>query len=88
MESQYWKISHKYGVKLPYSVKEALKIDKETGTNFWWKAIQKEMQKVMVAFKFDDGLTPEQQVRQDKSLYVAFQEIACHMIFDVKMDLT
>ena len=45
------------------------------------------MKKVMVAFEFDEGSTPE-QVRQDKSAYVAFQEIACHMIFDVKMDLT
>ena len=87
VKSRYWKTSHKYGVKLPHSVSEALQIDKETGTDFWWKAIQKELQKVMVAFEFDDGLTPE-QVRQDKSLYVAFQEITCHMIFDVKMDLT
>jgi hypothetical protein len=87
VKNRYWKTSHKYGVKLPHSVQEALQIDKETGTDFWWKAIQKEMKKVMVAFEFDDGLTPD-QVRQDKSLYVAFQEIKCHMIFDVKMDLT
>ena len=45
------------------------------------------MQKVMVAFEFDNGLTPE-QVRLDKAAYVAFQDIKCHMIFDVKMDLT
>ena len=87
VKSRYWKTSHKYGVKLPHSVQEALKIDKETGTDFWWRAIQKEMKKVMIAFEFDDGMTPE-QVRQDKTAYVAFQEIACHMIFDVKMDLT
>ena len=87
VKSRYWKTSHKYGVKLPHSVQEALQIDKETGTDFWWKAIQKEMKRVMVAFEFEDGLTPE-QVRHDKSAYVAFQEIACHMIFDVKMDLT
>ncbi len=58
-----------------------------TGTDFWWKAIQRETKKVMIAFELDEGSTPE-QVRQDKSAYVAFQEIACHMIFDVKMDLT
>ena len=68
-------------------MKEALQIDKETGTDFWWKAIQKELKKVMVAFEFDKGSTPE-QVRQNKSAYVAFQEITCHIIFDVKMDLT
>ncbi len=87
VKSRYWKTSHKYGVRLPHSVQESLQIDKETGTDFWWKAIQKEMKKVMVAFEFDDGLTPV-QVRQNKAAYVAFQEIKCHMIFDVKMDLT
>ena len=87
VKSRYWKTSHKYGVRLPHSVQEALQIDKETGTDFWWKAIQKEMKKVMIAFEFDDGLTPD-QVRQNKATYVAFQEIKCHMIFDVKMDLT
>jgi hypothetical protein len=61
--------------------------DKETGTDFWWKAIQKELYKVMVALKFDESTTPE-QLRQDKSAYVGFQEIVCHIIFDVKMDLT
>ena len=75
-------------MKLPQSVREALQIDKETGVDFWWQAIQKEiMKKVMVAFELDDTMTPE-QVRNDKAAYVAFQEIACHMIFDVKMDLT
>jgi hypothetical protein len=36
-----------------------MQIDNETGTDFWWKAIQMEMKKVMVAFEFDDGLTRE-----------------------------
>jgi hypothetical protein len=87
VKSKYWKTSHKYGVRLPHSVNEALKIDKETGTDFWWQAIQKEMKKVMVAFEYDDTLTP-QQARTDKGKYVGYQEIACHIIFDVKMDLT
>jgi hypothetical protein len=87
VKSRYLKTSHKYGIKLAHLVKEALLIDKETGTNFWWTVIQKEVKKVMDAFEFEDGLTPK-QIQQDKLLYVAFQEIACHMIFDVKMDLT
>jgi hypothetical protein len=56
-------------------------------TDFWWQANQKEMKKVMVAFKFDDGSTSE-QVRLDKTAYAAFQEIRSHMIFNAKMDLT
>ena len=89
VKSRYWwKTSHKYGIRLPHSVKEALQIDKETGTDFWWQAIQREMKKVMVAFEYDDTLLTPEQARTDKSKYVGFQEIACHIIFDVKMDLT
>ena len=89
VKSRYWKTSHKYGVRLPHSVQEALMIDRETGTDFWWKAIQKEMKKVMIAFDYDDSLTPD-QVRNGlgRNAYVGFQEIKCHIIFDVKMDLT
>ena len=87
VKSRYWKTDYKYGVRLPHSVQEALRIDKETGTDFWWQAIQKEMKKVMVAFEYDDQLTPE-QARSDHTKYVGFQEISCHMVFDVKMDLT
>jgi hypothetical protein len=68
-------------------MQEALVIDKETGTDFWWKVIQKELGKVMVAFEFDESMTLE-QLHQNKSAYVGFQEITCHMIFDVKLDLT
>jgi Reverse transcriptase (RNA-dependent DNA polymerase) len=45
------------------------------------------MTKLMVAFQFNDALMPE-QIWNGKSLYVGFQEISCHIIFDVKMDLT
>jgi len=47
------------------------------------------MKKVMVAFDYDESVTP-QQIRDGsaKDRYVGFQEIKCHMIFDVKMDLT
>jgi hypothetical protein len=87
VKKRYWKTSHKFGVRLPHSVQEALQMDKETGTDFWWKAIQKELNKVLVALEYDESMTPE-QVRNDKTAYVGFQEITCHMIFDVKMDLT
>ena len=70
-------------------MQEALQINKEIGTDFWWQAIQKEMKKVMIAFDYDESVTPD-QIRDGlaKGKYVGFQEIKCHMIFDVKMDLT
>jgi hypothetical protein len=49
----------KYGIKLPYSVEEALAINERTGTNFWRKAIEKEMKNVRIALKIsDDGVIP------------------------------
>ena len=48
------------------------------GTDFWRKAIEKEMKNVMPAFQFTkDGKIP-----------IGYKHIDCHMIFDIKMDLT
>ena len=59
VKDRYWKTIFKYGVRLPHSMKEALEIDHKTGIDFWWKAIQKEMRKVTIAFEFDESVTPE-----------------------------
>jgi hypothetical protein len=76
--SRYWKKTHKYGVELPHSVKEALAIDDRTGTQFWRLAIEKEMKNVMAAFEFND---------EDK-IPIGYKHITCHMVFDIKSDLT
>jgi hypothetical protein len=77
VKSRYWDRTHKYGVLLPKSVAEALRIDKETGTTFWQKAIEKEIGTIEVAIEF-----PE-----DNKAPIGYQRIDCHMIFDVKMTL-
>ena len=70
--------THKFGIELPKSVKHALEIDRRTGTDFWRKAIEKEMKNVLMAFEFrDDDVVP-----------IGYKQIPCHMIFDVKMCLT
>jgi hypothetical protein len=70
--------THKFGILLPKLVAQALRIDEETGTTFWKDAIHKEMKCVLPAFEFKDGdMSP-----------VAHTKIDCHMIFDIKMDLT
>ena len=43
MASKYWQKTHKYGVRIPKLVKEALQIDKENGDTKWWDAIVQEM---------------------------------------------
>jgi hypothetical protein len=40
VKSRYWKRTHKYGVELPKSVKQALAIDRNTGTSFWKDTIE------------------------------------------------
>jgi hypothetical protein len=66
-------------------VTQALAIDSKTGTDFWRKAIKKEMLNVTPAFGEWDGTLDE--ARGGKKL-VGYQEIKCHMIFDIKMDFT
>ena len=61
-----------------------MRIDKETGTDFWKKAIQKEMSNVKVAFKkWEKGTVSDAKSGQGLPGY---QQIKCHMIFDIKMD--
>ncbi|MGH3054668.1 MAG: reverse transcriptase domain-containing protein, partial [Gaiellaceae bacterium] len=79
VRTRYWKRTHKFGIQLPKSVDEALSIDNKTGTDFWYKAIQKEMTNVMPAFQFLDA---------DDKVPVGYKWIPCHMVFDIKMDFT
>ncbi len=59
-------------------MKEAYNIDKATGTDYWCRAIEKEMRNVRPAFEFDetDRIRP------------GYKHITCHMVFDIKGDLT
>ena len=54
VHTRYAKRTHKFGIRVPMTVEEALVIDKETNTTFWHKAIKKEMKNVMIAFRFLD----------------------------------
>ena len=72
-KTKYWLKTHKYGIRLPKSIKEALAIDKETGTTFWRDAIAKEIKNAMVSFEFND----------DDKIPVGHQKNTVHMVFDV-----
>lgn len=84
----YWHTTHKFGIHLPHSAEEALRLDEESGTNHWRHAINKEMSKVKVALEAREDVTPEQAWSGKVLSMVRFQEIGCHLIFDVKMDFT
>jgi hypothetical protein len=51
VKSKYWLRTHKYGIRVPKTVAEAIALDKENGNTLWWDAICKEMKNVRVAFE-------------------------------------
>ena len=69
----------KFGIKIPKDYDEAKILDRANGNTLWQDAIKKEMKNVAVAFKFFD---------HGEKMPIGFKEITCHMIFDVKFDLT
>ncbi len=76
--SRYLKRTHKFGIKVPKTVKEALALDRKNGNTLWADGIAKEMvTEVRKAFDIlPDGATAP----------VGYQKIPCHMVFDVKME--
>ena len=74
--NKYWERTHKYGIRLPKSIKEAEEIDKENGNHLWRDAIRLEMKNVRVGFEVYEG---------DVKDLVGYEEIRGHLIFDIKL---
>jgi hypothetical protein len=80
---QYWRTTHKkFSRRMHITVEEALAIKKEMGTDFWRKALGKEMTKEKVTWKSADGVTPEQAQTGKEPSLIGFQEIRCHVCQD------
>eukprot|EP00957_Ditylum_brightwellii_P041421 3136842-Ditylum_brightwellii.AAC.1 len=56
---KYWRISHKFGIRLPKTVDKALQIDMETGTDHWRCTINKEVARVKVAWIAREDCNPD-----------------------------
>jgi hypothetical protein len=69
----------KYGVQLPRTVEDALSLDKKNGNNLWREAIDKEMSNIQVALEI---------LPKGKRPNPGYKQIRCHIIFDVKVDMT
>lgn len=76
VKSKYWARTHKYGVRVPKNIKEAMEIDKENGNTLWMDAVRLEMSIVRVAFEEYDG---------DPNALVGYTQITGHLVFDVKL---
>ena len=55
IKSKYWQRTHKYGIRIPKSVREAIQIDISNGNTLWWDALLKEMKNVRPAFEIFEG---------------------------------
>ena len=55
LKSKYWERTHKYGVKIPKSVKEVYAIDSENRDTMWADAIREEMKKIKSLVRIYDG---------------------------------
>ena len=76
-QSKYWIRTHKFGVRIPKSVQEAKELDHQNGNSMWWEAICKEMKNVRLAFEVWE--------KDISHIPPGYQQIKCHMVFDVKM---
>ena len=75
--TRYLKRTHKFGIEVPKTVKEALDLDCKNCNTLWADAIVKEMKDDCIAFNIlPDG----------HSAPIGYQKIPCHMRFDVKME--
>ena len=83
-DRQYWRTSHKFGIRFPNIVKEAYEIDRKSGTDFWTKAIAKEMTNVRIVFENIDSVTSD-EMRKGK-IKPGYENVGVHMIFDINID--
>ena len=76
LKTKYWQRTHKYGIRIPRNINEAIRIDKDNDNTYWMDAVRMEMTNNRIAFELHEG---------DVSKLVGFKEITAHMIFDVKL---
>ena len=83
VKSRYWRTTHKFGIELPHSDEEAYKLDEKNKNDFWHRAIEKEMARVRIALERWLARSTKEEA---KKKLVGYQEVCCHMIFNVKMN--
>lgn len=71
--------THKYGVEVPRSFKEAMALDAKNGNDLWRKAYLKEMSQVNIAFEY---------LAKGERAPEGWKKASGHIIWDVKMDFT
>jgi hypothetical protein len=75
--NRYHKRTCKLGSEVPKSWDDCVRLDKENGNTLWQDVARKETKNVRIKFKILNG---------DESFPLTYQDIWCHIIFDVKME--
>ena len=70
---------HKYGIEIPTSTEHAKELDQNDGSDFWMKALVKEMYNVGVTFEI---------LAEGQPAPRGWHKVTCHLVWDVKMDFT
>ena len=79
LKTRYHRMEEKFGIELPKNVKQALELDKETGTDFWKNTLIKEVGNL------EPCILVVQEVKVPPPGYT---KIRTHIVFDIKMDFT
>ena len=77
MKSQVQKRNHKFGIKIPNNIKEAISLDKNNVSTLWQDAHAKEMHYVGVSFKIP---------QYEEHIPVGYKKSSGNLIFDINMD--
>ena len=77
VESMYWQTTHRYGIRLSKSIKEAKELDQNNINTLWWDDVVKEMQNVRIVFEDWNNPLSEMLPRYSK--------LTCHLIFEIKL---
>ena len=86
IKTKYLTKTHKFGIFIPKDVKASKAKDAQNGNMLWWDDICKEMKNVKIAFElYDNSLTKDQAIKELKRK--GYQQIDCHIIFDIKMGI-
>ena len=60
VKKHHWRKAHKYGLRIPKNVTEAMYIDQKNGNNYGKGAIDKETNKANIAYKPREDRTLEE----------------------------
>ena len=79
IDSRIKKRTHKYGIEIPTSHKEAIRLDTLNGNTLWADSHKLEMSNVGVAFEV---------LKPGDKAPTGWKKASGHLIYDVKMDFT